>query len=203
METGMLLWFFLWRTSLLGLVLGAVLAGAYRSLPVALAMIISTLTEETLGVSGPGVGLGWVVGTFLVLGAAGAAVGFVLGTIAGLLGALLTRLLFPRSTPDVRAYRRAVGAVCAGSSAVVLLTDWLLHDFPNANGFILSRLLVGVFGEDTSAVGVFIQALVPTLLFSSAIWWAGRKVAGRYAQEAGSPRGDEQTPISGGSPMTH
>ena len=164
-----LIWFFVWRLGSLGAASGALLVGSYRALALAIPMAVSVLADGWQG----GIGLGWVIGTFLLFAAEGAVVGFLLGVTGGLLVALLTK-----SGPP-----RFAGGVCAGWTVLALLADWLLHDFPNTYGFVLERGLVGeVAFEESSAASVVILALVPTMLLASGMWWTGRRVAIRYAQ---------------------
>jgi hypothetical protein len=161
-------------------------------------MTVSASTSGMPEDAGTGFGFGWVIATFLFAGAQGAVLGFLLGATGGLLVALLTRSVSPAFALDAPSYPRLAGAVCAGWAAVALLADWLLHDFPNIYGFVLARGFSGdVLFEDTpasSAVSVVIVeralifGVVPTVLLASGMWWAGGRVAARYAQRTrGTP----------------
>ena len=147
-----------------------------------LGMTVETLTDPTPRVTEWGFGRGWVIGTFLVFGMLGAALRLVLGATGGLLVALLTRSGSAefRNAPS---YPRVAGGTCAGWAVLALLADWLVHDFPNANGSVLVRGFGGgALGEDTSVVGIVVLALVPIMLLVAGMWWAGRKTASRYAR---------------------
>ena len=197
MGTAKLLWYFAWRTALLGAAAGALLAGLYQGVVFVGGTTVSALTSGTPegAVTGSGA-FSWLIAAFLfacaLACAQGAVLGFLLGATGGPLAALLTRSFSPAFAPDAPSYPGVAGAVCAGWAALALLADWLLHDFPNIYGFALARGFNGdVLFEDSpasSAVSVVIVeravifGVAPTVLLASGMWWAGGRVAARYAQ---------------------
>ena len=130
----------------------------------------------------------------IVAGSVHAVVGLALGLLCGLLLFAVTRgLHYPRLLgPD--SYPRTAGRLCAAGSAILLLADWIIHslrdqypdDFLVSDDFILWRIFMGdrnmgeVYGW-MIALDLGLMVVLPTLLFAWAMWWAGRRVADRYA----------------------
>jgi hypothetical protein len=164
-----LLWGFLWRMVLWGIVLVAFTYPAYTVL-------------RSIGNLGLGV---WIIEAFYLDGTHVVAVGFWLGLICGLLLFVLTRGFYWPSPTRPIAYRGAAGLTCALGSAVALLGKWVFDvDFPDAYAFLRPPARP----SDISEVSVIVrEVLIPTLLFSRAMWWAGRRVAWRHYV---SPRED-------------
>jgi hypothetical protein len=161
MDTVKLLWGFLWRMVLWGIALVTFTYPAYTVL-------------RSIGHLGLGV---WILIAFYLDGTHVVAVGFWLGLICGLLLFALTRAFYWPSPARPIAYRGAAGLTCALGSAVALLGKWVLDvDFPDAYAFLRPP------GRptDISEVSVIVrEVLIPTLLFSGAMWWAGKRVAWR------------------------
>ena len=158
-----LLWFFLWRMTLLGLALGTALGGSYGAAFLTIGGLIerfsSTLPGQTP--TGPVV---IVLGAILlaIYGAAigvflGAPVGLVLGTLDGLVVAAFTLAAYRSPPVDERRYREEAGVVCAAAALLAFAADWWLHGFPDASAFVFWRL----FPFD-------IERAEPT---ASGLWW--------------------------------
>jgi hypothetical protein len=163
MDTVKLLWFFLWRMVLWGITLVALTYGAYGVLG-----LIDDL----------GLGLGWMISAFYVDGLHAAGVGFWLGLICGLVLFALTRTFYWPSPATPIGYCRAAGLTCALASALALLSKWVLDvDFPDAYAFLRPP---GRPRDLMEVSDIVRQVLIPTLLFSGAMWWAGRRVAWRH-----------------------
>ena len=162
MDTVKLLWGFLWRMVLWGIVLVAFAYPAYR--------VLVWMNDLSFGI--------WMIQAFYLYGTHVAAVGFWLGLICGLLLFALTRAFYWPSPAAPISYRRAAGLTCALGSAVALLGKWVLDvDFPDAYAFLRPPGRP----RDISEVSVIVrEVLIPTLLFSVAMWWAGRRVAWRH-----------------------
>ena len=181
-----LLWFFVWRMALWGLLLGAAVG--------VVLLLVSVLVHwAAYGELATG-GVFWGTAMIIVAGSVGAVVGLALGLLCGLLLFAVTRgLHYPRLLgPD--SYPRTAGRLCAAGSAILLLADWIIHglrdqypdDFLVSDDFILWRIFMGdrnmgeVYGW-MIAFDLGLMVVLPTLLFAWAMWWAGRRVADRYA----------------------
>jgi hypothetical protein len=191
MGTLRLFWFFAWRMAAWGLVLCTA------------AMVVFNLANQVgvvlvgRGWLGPVYSVFWAVG----FGAAGAVVGLFLGLLCGAALFARTRALAWSRPPPVIAYRKMAGRACAFVSALALLADWLLHglldhyeNYIDPYLYFPWRMLSGNEHsfEDFDLVGVIdvtVMVVVPTLLFASVMWWAGRRTAGRYAREFEAARG--------------
>ena len=145
-------------------------------------------------------GRGWLGPVYAVfyaveIGAAGAVVGLFLGMLCAAVLFVLTRASAWSRPPPVVGYRKMAGRACAFVSALALLADWLLHglldryeNYIDPYLYFPWRMLSGNEHkfEDFDLVGVIdvtVMVLVPTLLFASVMWWAGRRTAGRYPRE--------------------
>lgn len=183
-DTLELLWFFLWRTVLLGLALVGLLAAAYAMSSLTLTMVVNTFTQDEPGYTNPVAALIWVIGTGLVFGAWGALVGAVLGVLGGLSLGLVTRLRY-RAPTDVQEYRRMAGRVCAAITFAALLATWAAKGFDPAT-FVLWRPFDLPEGDKTTALTVTVTM---ALVITGAMWWAGRKVAAWYLSHSREPEG--------------
>ena len=182
-----LVWFFLWRMSLLGLGLGATLGAAYGAAIIALGVLVTDLEDN----GGALANFLTLLGAVMLLGAYGVVFGFLLGSLTGLvLGALDGLLLgvltqaFYRAPTDLHNYHRVAGSVCATTSVLVLLAGWWQRDF-EWHAFAYASLNPGAFGGGLSDL-ILVMPL-PSLVATLAMWWAGRLVARRYTSR---PRGD-------------
>jgi hypothetical protein len=176
-----LLWFFVWRMALLGLALGAGLGLVYgatlllASLLVPCALHLAICIEATVNQVGAGLILPLFGAGFGLL--LGATAGFALGLVGGLVLSLLTRLFY-YPPADETSYRNAAGTICGVTVLLLLCAAW-------ANtGFDPTTFVVPVFTPSFYARAwldlVFIT-LTPMLGATAAMWWAGRKVGGWYA----------------------
>jgi hypothetical protein len=186
MRTPKLFWFFVWRMALWGLLLGA----AVMVVMLLVFVLVSWAAHGELATGG----LVWGTATIMVAGSVGAVAGLALGLLCGSLLFALTRgLHYPRLTgPD--SYPRTAGRLCSAGSTILLLADWTIHglrdrytdDFLVSDDFILWRIFMGdqnmgeVYGW-AIVLDLGLMVVLPTLLFAWAMWWAGRRVADRYA----------------------
>ena len=176
MDTVKLLWFFLWRMVLWAIALVAFTYGAYGVLALTYAAWGWVSTVNDLG--DLGLGLVPLISAFYVDGSHAVGVGFWLGLICGLLLFALTRTFYWPSPATPIGYRRAAGLTCALASALALLGKWVVDvDFPDAYAFLRPPGRPRNLMEVSDIVR---QVLIPTLLFSGAMWWAGRRVAWRH-----------------------
>ena len=176
-----LLWFFVWRMTLLGLALGAGLGAAYggalllAALPFGYEVDVGTSLENFANAlaSAPAmVALGVVFGALF-----GAPVGLVLGVLNGLLLGSLTSVLY-RPPTDAARCRRAAGAVCGTTTLLLFLACWA-----NA-GFDPTTYVVPVFHPSFFArawLDLAFITLAPMVVAALAMGWAGRKAAIWYA----------------------
>lgn len=181
-DTLKLLWFFLWRTGLLGLVLVGLLAAAYAMSSLMLAMVVNTFTQDEPGYTNPVAALIWVIGTGLAFGTWGALVGALLGALGGLSLGLVTRFRY-RAPTDLRGYRRMAGMVCAAISIAALSATWAAQGFDPAT-FVLWRPFDLPEGDETTALTATVTM---ALMITGAMWWAGRKVAAWYLNRPREP----------------
>jgi len=124
-----------------------------------------------------GVGV-WIIEAFYLYGSHAAGVGFWLGLICGLLLSALTRTFSWPSPASPSGYLKAAGLTCALGSAVALLGKWVVDvDFPDAYAFLRPP---GSPRDLMEVSDIVRQVLIPTLLFSGSMWWAGKRVARRH-----------------------
>ncbi len=181
MATVQLLSFFVWRMVLLGSALGAVSGLVYGttlmlgSLIVPCAMDLATCFDGTVNPVG---------GTlyFTVFGAVfgllfGALAGSALGLVDGLLLGVLTRLFYHPPSDGAR-YRKVAGTICAATGLLLLFAAWARAGFDPAT-FIVPVFTPSFFPRAWLDL-VFIT-FTPMLAATLAMWWAGRKVGGSYA----------------------
>ena len=132
-----------------------------------------------------------LVGAGLYLPAFGAAFGLLLGASAGLALALvdglvlgvLTRLLHHPLTDEARC-RKVAGTISGATGLLSLFAAWA------STGFDPTTFVVPVFSPSFFSRAwldlVFI-AFIPMLVATTAMWWAGRKVGGWYADGFRAP----------------
>lgn len=184
-----LLWFFLWRMVLWGVVLGAAAGAIFIEMMLVTSIVIGFMNTGMEGDLDVGAGVFWIVGSGVIFGVLGGVVGLCLGLLCSLLLFAITRAFhWHWLTENARSYRRMVGWTCASTSGLALLVNWVLHSgFPDPAAFVLLRPFgyVPSYGGTPSVFNIVVGVVVPTLLFSLAMWWAGRRVAGRYASSHG------------------
>jgi hypothetical protein len=186
MEIVRLVWFFLWRMTLLGLGLGATLGAAYGAAVMGLGALVTDLVDN----GGALANYLTLLGAVVLLGAYGVVFGLLLGTLTGLvLGAVDGLLLgvltqaFYRAPADVRNYHRVGGLMCAAASVLALLAGWWQQGF-EWHAFAFASLYPGAFGGGLG--DLILVMLLPSFVATLAMWWAGRLVARWYTSR---PRG--------------
>jgi eukaryotic-like serine/threonine-protein kinase len=125
-------WGIIWRMTMWGFASGGVLGGLF-----------GTIAEPIVGTL-----FGLVLGSFLGLG---------LGLVDGLVLAVMTLLLFRRTTGTSR-YRLTmsiVGALISGAGMLFLFWNWVGTDPPEVDWV----------------------TIMPALIAAAAAWWAGNRVA--------------------------
>ena len=170
MDAIRLLWFFFWRTCLLGTVIFGVLGAFCGALPMAVVIGIGLLEQDTF--AGLGGAVFWMIGGGAIFGALGVLFGFVLGTLNGLLLWLLSRI-WREPAADPSRFRNASGLLSAAATSTILLTDWALHGF-DPNGFLLWRTFASPMDRSMSALAF---AVFTTFIIASIMWWIGRRVS--------------------------
>lgn len=163
-----LFWSLLWRTGLSGLVFGAVLGAVFgTALP-------SPSGTGFLGLHGA------LLGTF-----AGAIEGSTLGVLCGLPLFTVTRGFYFPVLADTRNYLATAGALCALTSLVILLADWLLHGCPDPNALAPWRTLDALTPSTTiwpAETGILTFGTGPLLIATLDMWIAGMGAARWYAR---------------------
>jgi hypothetical protein len=197
MGTLRLLWFFMWRMTLWGLVLCTA------------AMVILSIA---LQLGADLMGRGWLgpvyaVFTAVAFGFTGVVMGLLLGLLCGAVLFGVSRAFYWPRPGEHGKYVRTMAWACALGSILALMADWMGHglrDLPTYDAesrnffdpftFILWRLILGhehntVSFDPTWAINLTVMVVVPTLLFALVMWWAGRRTAGRYARGFEAGRG--------------
>jgi hypothetical protein len=200
-----LFWFFAWRMALWGLLLCTA------------AMVVLCMALQVGAVL---MGRGWLgpvyaVFTAVAFGVTGAVMGLLLGLLCGAALFGVTRAFYWPRPGERSKYVRTMALACALGSILVLMADWMIHglrdlrtyeaedsDIFDPFTFIVWRIIGGhehstVNFDLTSAINLTVMVVVPTLLFASAMWWAGRRTAGRYARGFGVARGSDRSPVGG------
>lgn len=178
MRTLSLLWFFMWRMTLLGFGLGALVGAAYGEAMLMSVIVPSILTGNT-GSGDSGYALFVAFSTGLIYGLVGAVVGLALGTFCGLLLFGQARAFYHPVLNDFDRYRRTAGRACAAVGILTILTGWLIWLVYQAARYELSVSL-GPFGF---AVEATVLVVVPALLSAGAMWFLGRRVASQYTRK--------------------
>ncbi len=187
MATLTLLGFFLWRMALLGLALGAGLGLVYGATLLLVSLIVTCARDLTSCFGDPANLLGAAL-YFPVFGAAlglllGASAGLALGLVDGLVLGILTRLLHHPLT-DAARYRKVAGTISGATALLLLFAAWA------STGFDPTTFVVPVFSPSFFSrawLDLVFVAVIPALLATTAMWWAGRKVGGWYADGFRAP----------------
>ena len=173
------LWGSVWRACLFGVLLGAGFGGLYGA-------AFGTLIFPLLGTA-----LGFYFGALQ-----GATVGLPLGALDGLLLFAFTMRFRNAGRPNPRRYRQAAGITCVAASLLALLTDWVLHGFPDPDGFAATRAMSlfmsnKYLGDATNDIpNLVIWTIAPMLVVLFASWLVGRFVAGWHTREVFDKRFD-------------
>jgi hypothetical protein len=122
-----LLWFFLWRMTLVGLALGAGLGAAYGLVIVPSVFLLTGV----LGSEGPGTDAQVAGGAYFLMifstpfGAVlGALAGLTLGILEGVLLCAVTLFRYRDPSSETFEYRRGAGLICAVVSLVSFAMLW-------------------------------------------------------------------------------
>ena len=183
MATVKLLCFFLWRMALLGSALGAGLGLVYGATLMLASLIVTCAMDLAACFDGTANSVGGAL-YFAVFGAVfglllGALAGSALGLVGGLALGISTRLFYHPPTDGAR-YRNAAGMICGATGLLLLFAAWAKA------GFDPTTFMVPVFSPSFFSRAwldlVFIT-LTPTMAATSAMYWAGRKVGGSYADK--------------------
>ncbi len=177
-----MLWFFLWRTTLTGLALGAILGGAYAAGMPWVGFVFGVLAGEAPTDGDGSILVGWFVFATPFGAVSGAITGLVLGAANGLLLCTISWILHP-APPSARAYREVAGLACAVTTAVALLIDWVLNDAlaPHRIVEVIAGNATGDQIEPLDPGSVVFNYVIPQLFAVGAMWFSGRRVADRYA----------------------
>ena len=179
-STVTLLWFFLWRMTLVGLALGAGLGAAYGLVVVpSVFFLTGVLGSEGLATNAQVAGGAYFLMIFSTPCGAllGALAGLTLGMLEGaVLGAVTLLRHREGASGDPLRYSRAAQLACVASFWGVLF--WLYRD---------SASVRVAFTRDLTEALILVVG--PLLLATTASWFAARRVAGQYAREiaAGLP----------------
>ena len=174
MDTARLLGMIVWRTTVSGLLAGALLGGAYGALFLAVSFFVPLPAADDLAEAlllGVPVGLsyGFFFGALL-----GAPPGLVLGFVVGVLAALLTRVRF-YPLRAVHRYRLTMGLLAAAASVI--------------GGFILFPPLISwAFWPtvtDSETLDYWSLTVIPALIAGAAGWWISQRMTAWYEREGG------------------
>ena len=170
MHAARLLWFFLWRMVLQGLVLGAGLGTLYGLL---------------LGGMLFPYGLGFVI------------VGPLFGTVGGPFvgavgGVILFVATFLRRSNGERRYRTVSGLACAVAGVLTMISSCEIAFRASGLGSLASEVMFERYMVETLFFVVF-----PAIGAGCAMWWAGRRVAEKYIDEFHEPAGHGPTDAAG------
>ena len=182
-----LLWFFLWRMTLVGLALGAGLGAAYGLVVVpSVFFLTGVLGSEGFATNTQLAGGAYFLMIFSTpFGAVlGALAGLTLGILEGaVLGAVTVLRHREGASGDPLRYRRAAQLACVAACVLAVASFWAVL-------FWLYRDSASVrvaFTRDLTEALILVVG--PLLLATTASWFAARRVAGQYAREiaAGLP----------------
>jgi hypothetical protein len=181
-----LLWFFLWRMTLVGLALGAGLGAAYGLVVVPSFFFLSgVLGSEGFATNAQVAGGAYFLMIFSTpFGAVlGALAGLTLGILEGVLLGVFTLFRYRDPSSETSKYQRGAGLTCALGTLVSFAVLWgayflpfvlpssepALAELPEVLGRDLNDLLIVVVGPAPMAIG--------------AAWFGARLVARQYAQK--------------------
>jgi hypothetical protein len=184
-STVTLLWFFLWRMTLVGLALGAGLGAAYGLVVVPSVFLLTGV----LGSEGTGTDAQVAGGAYLLMffstpvGAVlGALAGLTLGILEGVLLCVLTLFRYRDPTSETSRYQRGAGLTCAVGTLVSFAVLWGAHFFPftlPSSGPTLAEL-PEVLSRDLDELVIFVIGPAPVAI--GAAWLSGRLIARQYVQ---------------------
>jgi hypothetical protein len=179
-----LLWFFLWRMTLVGLALGAGLGAAYGLVVVPSVFFLTGV----LG-SGPGTNAQVAGGAYFLIifstpigGVLGALAGLMLGILEGVLLWAVTLFRYRDPSGETTRYQRGAGLTCAVGSLVSFAMLWVAYLFPFAlpNSGLSSAEVREVLGRDLEELLLFVVGPAPVAI--GAAWLSGRLIARQYVR---------------------
>ena len=180
-STVTLLWFFLWRMTLVGLALGAGLGAAYGLVVVpSVFLLTAVLGSEGLATDAQVVGGAYFVMIFSTpFGAVlGALAGLPLGILEGaVLGAVAVWHHCEVAPGDPLRYRRAAQLACVAACVLAVASFWGVLFWQYRD----SASVRVVFTRDLTEALILVVG--PLLTATTASWLAARRVVGRYARE--------------------
>jgi hypothetical protein len=184
LDTFKVLWFFLWRMTLLGLALGAGLGAAYG-------MVVPPSIFLLTGVlgSGPATNAQIADGAYLLMfvgtpvgGVLGAVAGLTLGILEGMLLCVVTLFRYRDPSSETSRYERVASLTCAVGSLVSFAVLWVSYVVPFAlpnSGPSLAEL-PEVLSRDLDELLIFVIGPAPVAI--GAAWLSGRLIARQYVQ---------------------
>jgi hypothetical protein len=178
-----LLWFFLWRMTLVGLVFGAGLGAAYGMLVVPSIFLLSGVGSGpgTSAEAADGAAFSMLIGT-PVGGVLGAVAGLTLGILEGVLLCVVTVFRYRDPSSETSKYQRVASLTCAVGSLVSFAVLWVAYVFP----FVLPNSgpslaeLPEVLSRDLDELVIFVIGPAPVAI--GAAWLSGRLIARQYVQ---------------------
>jgi hypothetical protein len=176
-----LLWFFLWRMTLVGLALGAGLGAAYGLVVVpSVFFLTGVLGSEGFATNTQLAGGAYYLMIFSTpFGAVlGALAGLTLGILEGaVLGAVTVLRHREGASGDPLRYRRAAQLACVAACVLAVASFWgvLFWQYRDS-----ASVRVAFTRDLTEAL---ILVVGPLLVATGATWFAARRVAVRYARE--------------------
>ena len=183
-STVKLLWFFLWRMTLAGLLFGAGLGAAYGMTVVPSIFLLTGI----LG-SGPGTNAEPVDGALFSMlvgtpvgGVLGAVAGLTLGILKGVLLFVVTLLRYRESSSETSRYQRVASLSCAAGSLVSFAVLWGAYVLPFVlpNSGPSSAELPEVLSRDLEELLIVVIGPAPVAM--GAAWLSGWLIAGQYVQ---------------------
>jgi hypothetical protein len=181
----MLLWFFLWRMTLVGLALGAGLGAAYGLVIVPSVFLLTGV----LGSEGSGTDAQVVGGAYFLMifstpfGAVlGALAGLTLGILEGVLLCVVTLFRYRALSSETSRYQRGAGLTCAVGTLVSFVVLWGALFFPLVlpSSGLSSAEVWEVLSRDLDELLLFFVGPAPVAI--GAAWWSGRLIARQYVR---------------------
>ena len=184
-STAELLWFFLWRMTLVGLALGAGLGAAYGLVVVpSVFFLTGVLGSEGFATNAQVAGGAYFLMFFSTPAGAvlGAVAGLTLGFLEGVLLFVVTLFRYRDPSSETSRYQRGASLTCAVGTLVSFAVLWGAYFFPFAlpsSGPTLAEL-PEVLSRDLEEVLLFIVGPAPVAI--GAAWWSGRLIARQYVR---------------------
>jgi hypothetical protein len=184
-STVTLLWFFLWRMTLVGLALGAGLGAAYGLVVVPSVFFLTGV----LGSEGFATNVQVAGGAYFLMifstpfGAVlGALAGLTLGIVEGVLLCVITLFRYRDPSSETSKYQRGAGLTCAVGTLVSFAVLWGAYLFPLVlpNSGLTSAEVREVLSRDLEELLLFVVGPAPVAI--GAAWWSSRLIARQYVR---------------------